>query len=106
MFYLTTINNNVTNATINFASNKLIYEFRINDSLKLLKNLLTKNYNRFRLIKQELIEKAIIFVNIVKKLRYDVVYINLKLVIDNYVYLCFYNNYTISNLINKKLNQQ
>ena len=106
MFYLTTTNNNVTNVTIDFASNKLIYKFRINDSLKLLKNLLAKNYSRFRLIKRKSIEKTIIFVNVMRKLRYDATYINLKLTIDNYAYLYLYNNYTIPNLINKKLYQQ
>ena len=106
MLYLTTINNNITNVTIDFAFNELIYKFRINDLLKLLKNLLTKNYNRFRLIKRKFVEKTIIFVNVIQKLRYNATYTNLKLAVDDYVYLCLYNNYTISNFINKKLNQQ
>ena len=84
----------------------MIYKFRINDLLKLLKNLSTKNYNRFRLIKRKFVEKAIAFVNVIRKLRYDATHINLKLIIDNYAYLYLYNGYTISNFINKKLNQQ
>ena len=46
------------------------------------------------------------FVNAVKKLRYDAAHTSLKLTVDDYAYLCLYNNYTISDLINKKLNQQ
>ena len=41
-----------------------------------------------------------------KKLKYDVKHINFKLIVDDYVYLYFYNNYIISNFINRKLNQQ
>ena len=106
MLYLTAANNNIFNVTINFVLNKIIYEFRINNSLTLLKNLSLKNYNCFRLIKREFVEKIITFVNVIKKLRYNVVYINIKLVVDDYVYLYLYNNYIIFNLINRKLNQQ
>ena len=41
-----------------------------------------------------------------RKLRYDAKHIELKLVVDDYVYLCFYNDYIISNLTNQKLHQQ
>ena len=105
-FYFTTTNNNVVNATIDFVFNELLYKFRVNDTLTMLKNLSTKNYFCFRQIKREFVEKAIIFVNIIKKLKYDAKYIDLKLTIDDYVYLCFYNNYIISSFINRKLNQQ
>ena len=47
-----------------------------------------------------------IFVNVIKKFRYDVKHIELKLTIKKYVYLCFYDDYIISNLTNRKLNQQ
>ena len=47
-----------------------------------------------------------IFVNVMRKLRYNATHIELKLAIDDYVYLCFYRDYTISNFINKKFNQQ
>ena len=105
LLYLTTTNNNVTNVTIDFVFNKLIYEFRINDSLTMLKNLSTKNYHRFRQIKREFVEKIVIFVNVMRKLRYDATHSKLKLTINDYAYFCFYHDYTISNLINKKLNQ-
>ena len=106
MLYLTITNNNAFNVIINFVSNKIFYKFRINNLLTLLKNLSLKNYNCFRLIKREFVEKIIIFVNIIKKLRYNVVYINIEFVVNDYVYLCLYNNYTIFDFINCKLNQQ
>ena len=58
------------------------------------------------MIKCEFVKKAIIFVNVIKKLQYNAVYINIKFVIDNYVYLYLYNNYTIFDFNNRKLNQQ
>ena len=72
----------------------------------MFENLSTKNYSRFRQIKRKSIEKIMTFVNVMKKLRYDVKQIELKLIVKEYVYLCFYNDYIISNLINRKLNQQ
>ena len=47
-----------------------------------------------------------IFVNVIKKLRYNVVHIDLKLIVDDYAYFCLYNNYIIFDFINRKLNQQ
>ena len=104
--YLTTTNNNATSVTIDFVLNELIYEFRVNDSLTLLKNLPTKNYNRLRQIKRKSVEEVMTFVNVMRKLRYDAAHIELKLTVDDYVYLCLYHDYTILDLINKKLNQQ
>ena len=106
MLYLITANNNAFNVTINFVSNKIIYKFRVNDSLTLLKNLSSKNYNRFRLIKREFVEKIMTFANVIKKLRYNAVYIDIELVVDDYVYLYLYNSYIIFDFINCKLNQQ
>ena len=104
--YFTTANNNVVNATIDFALNELLYEFHVNDTLTMLENLSAKNYSRFRQIKREFAEKAMTFVNIMRKLRYDAKHIDFELIVGGYVYLCFYNDYTISDLINRKLNQQ
>ena len=106
MLYLTTTNNNAFNVTINFVLNKIVYEFQVNNSLTLLKNLLSKNYSCFQLIKREFVEKIITFVNVIKKLRYNVIYIDIEFVVDDYVYLCLYNNYIIFNFTNRKLNQQ
>lgn len=98
--YLIVVNNNVTNVTIDFVFNKIIYEFRVNYMFELLKNLLTKNYNCFQLVNREFVKKTIIFVNVIRKLRYNIKYIDIKLVVNDYAYLCLYNNYIISNLIN------
>ena len=105
-FYLIAINNNVVNVIIDFVSNELAYEFRINDTLAMLKNLSTKNYNRLRQVKRKSVEKTMIFVNVMRKLRYDAVHIDLKLIVDDYAYLCLYNDYIIFDFINRKLNQQ
>ena len=104
--YLTTVNNNVINAIIDLTSNELAYEFRVNDTFAMLENLSTKNYSRFRQVKRKSIEKVITFVNVMKKLRYDIKHIELKLAVKKYAYLCFYNDYIIFDLINRKLNQQ
>ena len=106
LFYFTTVNNNVINVIIDFVFNELTYEFRVNDTLVMLKNLSTKNYNRLRQVKRESIEKAMIFVNVMKKLRYDVAHIDLKLIVDDYAYFCLYNDYIIFDFINRKFNQQ
>ena len=72
----------------------------------MFENLSTKNYNRFRQIKRKFAKKTMIFVNVIKKLRYNTFYINIQLIVDEYAYICFYNKYIISNFINKKLYQQ
>ena len=87
LLYLIVVNNNVTNVTIEFIFNKIVYEFRVNNTFELLKNLLTKNYNCFWFINREFVEKIIIFVNVIRKLQYDIKYINIKFVVDDYVYL-------------------
>ena len=101
-------NNNVKHVIINFAFNELIYEFKINNTLKMLFNLFLKNFNRLRQIKREKIEFVIIFVNIINKIRYDLYYkfINNVFKFDFMIYFCFYQNYTILNLINKKFSNQ
>ena len=104
--YFTTINNNVIIVIIDLTLNELAYEFRINDILVIFENFSTKNYFCFRQVKRKSVEKVMIFVNIIKKFRYDAKHIELKLIVKKYVYLCFYNDYIISNLINRKLNQQ
>ena len=105
-FYFTTINNNVVSATIDFVFNEFSYDFRVNDTLIMLKNLSIENYFRFRQVKREFVEKTMIFVNVMKKLRYDAKHIDLKLIVNDYAYLCFYNDYIISDFTNQKLHQQ
>ena len=84
--YLTILFNNVVNVIIDYVSNKFIYDFRINDTFNLLKNLSTKNYDRLRQSTQNLTKKIIVYVNVMHKLRYDFIYKNVKLIINDYVF--------------------
>ena len=104
--YLTISFNNVVNAIIDYVSNEFIYDFRVNNTLNLLKNLSTKNYDHLRQIKRDSTKKIIVFVNVMHKLRYDFAYKNIKLTINNYVFLRLHVDYIIFELSNKKLNQQ
>ena len=65
-------NNNVIHVIIDFALNELIYDFKINDKLNMLTNLLSKNFDRLRLVKREKIKTIMIFVNVINKTRYDI----------------------------------
>jgi hypothetical protein len=57
--------------SINFASNKLAYKFKINNTIELLINLLSKQYNCVRLIKQKNVKVAITFASIISKTCYN-----------------------------------
>ena len=46
--YIIVAFNNSINVNIEIASNELCYEFRVNDSLNMLKNLSTQNYSKLR----------------------------------------------------------
>ena len=74
----------------------------------MLFNLFLKNFNRLRQIKRKKIEFVMIFVNIISKARYDLHYkfINNVFKFNFIIYFRFHQNYTISNLINKKLSNQ
>ena len=54
-----------------FALNKLIYDFKINDIVEALSNLSKKDFAHLRLIKREEAKTIIIFVNVVNKIKYD-----------------------------------
>ena len=106
LFYLTISHNNVINATIDFALNELIYDFKINDTLNMLKNLFVENYFRLKQIKREFAKKTMIFVNVMHKQRYDETHIDIQFKIDDYAFLKLHVDYTIFDLNNHKLNQQ
>ena len=106
LFYLTIFHNNAINVTIDFVFNELIYDFRINDILSMLKNLFAENYFKFRQIKREFAKKIIIFANVMHKRRYDQIHINIQLKIENYVFFELYFDYIISDLNNHKFSQQ
>ena len=98
--------NNVVNAIIDYAFNELVYEFRVNDTFNLLKDLSTKNYDRLRQIKRDSTKEIIVFVNVMHKLRYDFAHKNVKLTINDYAFLRLHVDYIICELSNKKFNQQ
>ena len=106
LLYLTTFHNNAINVTIDFAFNELIYDFRINDILNMLKNLFVENYFKFKQIKRESTKKIIIFVNVMHKRRYDQTHTNIQFKIENYVFLELYFDYIIFDLSNHKFSQQ
>ena len=99
-------NNNVVHVIIEYASNELIYEFKINDTLSMLTNLSSENYNQLRQIKRENVEIAMTFVNALNKARYDAIHKTLKLKIDDKAYLRLHHDYIISSLFNHKLSKQ
>ena len=106
--FLQTKNNNVKHNVIDFAFNELTYEFKINDTFEMLFDLSSKNFNRLRQIKRKKVESIMIFVNVISKTRYDLHY---KIISDVFkfdfmIYFRFHQNYTISNLINKKFSNQ
>ena len=105
--YLQVENNNVMHIIIDFASNELIYDFKINDKLSMLTNLSSKNFDRLRLIKKKT-KVVMTFVNVISKTRYDAHHKTIVFVIqvDFLVYLRLHQKYIISSLINKKLFNQ
>ena len=99
-------NNNVVHITTEYASNELVYEFKINDTLNMLANLSSENYNQLRQIKRENVEIAMAFVNALSKVRYDAMHKTLKLKIDDKMYLRLHHDYIIFDLFNHKLSKQ
>ena len=99
-------NNNVIHVIIEYTSNELIYEFKINDTLNMLANLLFENYSQLRQIKRKNDEVVMIFANALSKTRYDAVHKTLEIKIEDKIYLRLHQNYIISNLSNHKLSEQ
>ena len=106
LFYLTIFYNNVINVTIDFALNELIYDFKINDTLNMLKNLFVENYFRLKQIKRESAKKIMIFANFMHKRRYDETHIDIQFKIDDYVFFKLHADYITFDLSNHKFNQQ
>lgn len=103
LLFLQVKSNNVKQFFIKFVSNELAYDFKINDIINMLTNLLSKNYNRLRLIKCEEVEFAMIFANALIKSRYDSVYQALRISINNKMYLKLHQKYIIFDFANHKL---
>ena len=93
---------------IDFAFNELVYDFKINDSLDMLVDLFSQNYQRLRQIKRKNAEIVMTFVNVVNKVRYDQ---NHRIIINIIqprfmIYLKLHQKYIIFDLTNKKLFNQ
>ena len=99
-------NNNVVHAIIEYFSNELIYEFKINDTLDMLANLFSENYSQLRQVKRENVEVAMTFANAFSKARYDEIHKTMKFKIDDKMYLRLHHDYTILDLFNHKLTKQ
>ena len=84
--------------------NELIYDFYIKNIVKLITDLLIKNFDQLRLIKREKIDNIIIFINAMSKTRYDNQHkvINLK----SLTYLKFHHNYFIFDINFRLFNQR
>ena len=99
-------NNNVVHVIIEYVSNELVYEFKINDTLNMLTNLSFENYSQLRQIKRKNVEIVMTFVNALNKTRYDAIHKTLKLKIDDKMYLRLHHDYIIFDLFNHKLLKQ
>ena len=106
LLYVQTSINNIVVTIIEYTSNELYYEFRLQNNLKLLTNMSIENWNVLRLKYRENIEKTIAWINIIIKFNYDRRYIFLNLIKNFKTYLRLHYDYTISSIINKKLSQQ
>ena len=106
--YLQAESNNVKQFTIDYASNELMYDFKINDFVSMLADLLSKNYDKLRQIKFENVEVAMIFASAISKKRYDNKHKTLDSMIKSkfMMYLRLHQSYTIVDLSNKKLFNQ
>ena len=104
--YIQTILNNSISVTTEVSSNEILYEFRTNDTLSMLTNLISEDWSRLRQVKREQVEEAIAWANIVVKSNYDRKHTAVDLQKDFMIYLRFHKGYTISELKNRKLINQ
>jgi hypothetical protein len=101
--------NNSDNAFTDLSSNEILYEFKVRESLDLLK-VDDENSSTFlkekRFIVRKEAEEAIFFVNAQMKIRYDSIRTSLNLNVDDKVFLKLHKNYTQSSIINRKFDKQ
>ena len=82
-------------------SNKIIYNFRFNDILKIKTDLFPENFNHFRLIYKKQTNKTIIWANAVTKYKYGKRYLAINLLIKFKKKFKFHYGYTIPGVSNK-----
>ena len=106
--YLQMKSNNVKQLSTGFALNELAYDFKINDSLGMLADLFSQNYQRLRQIKRKNAETVMTFANVVSKTRYDQNHRAITNAIKPrfMIYLRLHQEYIIPDLANKKLFNQ
>ena len=104
--YLQAKSNNVVQISTGYVSNKLAYNFKINNAVRLLADLLAKQYSCLRQIKREDAEAAMAFANTISKTRYNKAYCALNIKSGFIVYFCLYQEYIILDLSNRKLSNQ
>ena len=104
--YLQITLNNSRNVSINLVPSEVIYNFFINNALRLLNNLSIKNFSTLRNMKREEVEDLITQAHAIAKTYYNTKYKSLYLKPGDQVFLTLYRDYTLRNLLNKKLSQQ
>ena len=104
--YLQDSLNNSWNSSTNYALNKLAYKFWTNDILDVLSstNISLKNYIWLCQIYCEKANESIVFINVMLKYYYDARHTSLTL--DFMTFLWLFQDYIISDLINRKLSNQ
>ena len=108
LLYLQDHLNNFWNASINYASNELLYKFCINDILDALSliDFLFEDYTCLHQIYWEKAEQIITFVNVIFKLYYNMNHQFITIKSDSMIYLRLFHSYIILNLMNQKLSNQ
>ena len=76
--------------TIDYVSNELIYDFKINNIFDLLVDLSLKNYSQLRQLKRKNVEAVIIFVVVFNKLRYNAIHKIIDIKVENKIYFRLY----------------
>ncbi len=109
IFFIQVSLNNAINVFIELSSNEILYEFKLRESLNLLKAD-DENSSTFlkekRVVLRKKAEKAIAFFNAQMKIRYDLIRKSMNLKASDLVYLRLHKEYNQSDLINKKLSKQ
>ena len=85
--FLQAESNNVIHVIIEYASNELAYDFRVNDNLIMFADFSSKNYSWLRQLKRENAESVMIFANALNKIKYDAIHEAINIKIGDSVYL-------------------
>ena len=93
--YIQSAINNAVNTSTGLICNEVIYGFRFNDTLKTITDFPPENFDRFRFIYKEQIEKSIVWVNAITEHRYDQqhIFINFPVVSKAYPQIALWLHY-------------